>query len=461
MKKCDQGIITRRTFSSIGRDVTFLWLLRVRWAILVCQLFMVTAAIRFFHIQIPLRIALFIIGIGLLSNAYFSKLFLERRREIPGWFPTLVMFCDILLMTILFFQVVSIFNPLSILYIIYIVLGALLLKRSCSYILTVFTATCYSLYFYFATPLPIDQSILTASHHYIHNPEILTVFNRQLDAYFNSHSYFMFFIFFLVVLLIVFPVGQIKTNIEKQEKVFKELDDERLKNEKLATLASFAAGAAHEFSTPLSTIAVASGEMLYHLDNHNSDPSLIEDANLIREQVERCRAILFQMSTDSGKLLGENVEKFNIQELVYEAIIFFKNQPQKKINFHNKVGEMHVIMPARSLKRTVKDLMKNALEASTPGIPVDLFCWKDNQYLYLEVKDRGKGMDKRLVKKAIEPFYTSKGHGNGMGLGLYLAKILANRFGGDLYLTSTPLSGTTATLTFALNRIHAEEKTHC
>jgi two-component system sensor histidine kinase RegB len=450
----EQKIITCQTQQS-GHYITFLWLLRLRWAIIASQSLMIIAGVRIFHLHIPLWLSLVVIGLGLISNTFLYNL-LARKKIIPCWIPALVMFFDIVLMTVLFFQVVSIYNPLGILYIIYIVLGALLLERRCSYGLTAFTLLCYLLFFLFSDPVPIGHSILSASLHCMEHPDIATVFTRQLDVYFRSHSYFMFFIFVLVALLIVYPVAQIKKNMEEQEEVFKELEEERLRNERLASLATFAAGAAHEFSTPLSTIAIASGEMLYHFKKHGGDKNLIDDTRLIRDQVSRCKEILFQMSADSGKLLGEAVDKFSIKELVYEVMALFNFENLQQVNFINKVGELQVVMPVRTLTRTIKELMKNAMDASEPGAPIELTCWKDSQFLYFEVRDHGAGMDATTLKRAMEPFYTSKEPGKGMGLGLYLAKIMANRFGGDLSLASEPAAGTTATLSFALNKIQAD-----
>ena len=457
MSESDQKIINCHTQQS-GQYITFLWLLRLRWAIIASQSFMVIAGIRIFHLHIPLWLTFVVIGLGLISNTFLYNL-LARKKIIPCLIPALVMFFDIMLMTVLFFQVVSIYNPLSILYIIYIVLGALLLERRCSYWLTAFTLLCYVLFFFFSEPIPIEHSILSASLRCIENPEVSAVFTRQLDAYFSSHSYFMFFIFILVALLIVYPVAQIKKNMEEQEEVFKELEEERLRNERLASLATFAAGAAHEFSTPLSTIAIASGEMLYYFKKHGGDKDLIDDTRLIRDQVSRCKEILFQMSADSGKLLGEAVDKFSIKELVYEVMALFNFENLQQVNFVNKVGDLHVVMPVRTLTRTIKELMKNAMDASEPGSPIELTCWKDSQFLYFEVRDHGEGMDATTLKRAMEPFYTSKEPGKGMGLGLYLAKIMANRFGGDLNLSSEPAAGTTATLSFALNKIQADGTT--
>lgn len=452
MNTTDQKIISPTSY--IKQNITFLWLLRLRWATIACQILLLFFSLKIFHLSISPTLTYLTIGLGLISNILLYGL-LRAKKEIPCRMPSLVMSLDVTLMTLLFFNVVSIFNPLNILFIIYIVLGALLLEKTCSYSLAGFTVFCYSLFFYFSDPARLDHSLLAGSDLAGLQPDLLAVFNNQMDAYLRSHSYFMFFIFFLVVILIVYPVGQIKKNMQEQEAVRKELDEEKMRNEKLASLATFAAGAAHEFSTPLSTIAVAAGEMLFHFKKNGGDKNLIDDTRLIRDQVSRCKEILYQMSADSGKLLGEAVDKFSIKELVYEAMALFNFENLQQVNFINQVGDLQVVMPVRTLTRTIRELMKNAMDASEPGSPIDITCRKDANFLYFEVLDHGTGMDPDFLKRAIEPFYTSKQPGKGMGLGLYLAKIMANRFGGDLKLISKPGEGTTAVLTFALERVEA------
>jgi CheY-like chemotaxis protein len=67
-------------------------------------------------------------------------------------------------------------------------------------------------------------------------------------------------------------------------------------------------------------------------------------------------------------------------------------------------------------------------------------------YLKLSVIDTGKGMTSEILKKAIEPFFSSKPLGKGTGLGLSMVHGLAVQLGGALQLSSTVGKGTTATL---------------
>jgi CheY-like chemotaxis protein len=62
------------------------------------------------------------------------------------------------------------------------------------------------------------------------------------------------------------------------------------------------------------------------------------------------------------------------------------------------------------------------------------------------VKDTGVGMDEQTLRRATEPFYTTKGVGKGTGLGLSMVLGMTEQTGGKLYLKSKPGEGTTAEL---------------
>ena len=67
-------------------------------------------------------------------------------------------------------------------------------------------------------------------------------------------------------------------------------------------------------------------------------------------------------------------------------------------------------------------------------------------YVCLTVSDTGPGMDEATLKRATEPFFTTKGAGNGTGLGLSMVDGLAAQSGGAMRITSQPDDGTTVEL---------------
>src|SRR3954468_8958989 len=69
--------------------------------------------------------------------------------------------------------------------------------------------------------------------------------------------------------------------------------------------------------------------------------------------------------------------------------------------------------------------------------------------------DLGVGMDAETLRRAVEPFYTTKGAGRGTGLGLSMVHGLAAQTGGALQLDSAPGRGTTATIYLPLAQMEA------
>jgi two-component system sensor histidine kinase RegB len=65
-------------------------------------------------------------------------------------------------------------------------------------------------------------------------------------------------------------------------------------------------------------------------------------------------------------------------------------------------------------------------------------------------------MDQETLNRAGEPFYTTKETGKGMGLGLYLAKSLAERFGGQLHVYSEQDSETIVSITINIKKVTNE-----
>ena len=111
---------------------------------------------------------------------------------------------------------------------------------------------------------------------------------------------------------------------------------------------------------------------------------------------------------------------------------------------------------ANQLELAILNLAINARDAMPDGGSIDIKvaetrasgdpALKPGNYLKVSVIDTGKGMTAEILKKAIEPFFSSKPLGKGTGLGLSMVHGLAVQLGGALQLSSTVGKGTTATL---------------
>ena len=86
---------------------------------------------------------------------------------------------------------------------------------------------------------------------------------------------------------------------------------------------------------------------------------------------------------------------------------------------------------------------------------------KAGEYVVLGVSDTGIGMSPETIERAIEPFFTTKGPGRGIGLGLSQCYAFARRSGGTLRIDSTPGKGTTVRIMLpAAENILADQAVH-
>ena len=438
-------------------NIAFTWLLHLRWGAVFCQAILILVAYSYLEIAIPLFFVLIIILFEALSNLFFT-FFYRRSQVIPERIFGLVMILDIIFLTALLYYTGGPINPFTFLYLVHIALGAILMSHKWSWGLTFFTVLCYSTFFLNDQSV-FEQIPLLLPGGYIGGDGVGEACHSaiaeytKLSSHMQLHLKGMLLAFTITAFFIVFFVGRIQKALAQHQKTLDILDKERTRSEKLASLATLSAGAAHEFSTPLSTIAVAAGEMLHHLKKEQSDHGLIEDAQLIKNQVKVCKDVLYQMAADAGEHLGEGLEKFSVQQIISTAVNGFSENDQARIRIENTASEFIILVPTRTLVRTIKGLIKNALDASPADAQIILRCFCDENFLYFQVEDKGSGMDEDVLAKATEPFFTTKGQGKGLGLGLFLAQNVAEQLGGTLLLSSRKSHGTTATISFALKHI--------
>jgi two-component system sensor histidine kinase RegB len=108
--------------------------------------------------------------------------------------------------------------------------------------------------------------------------------------------------------------------------------------------------------------------------------------------------------------------------------------------------DLEAYLPAETTRQVLSALVKNALDASAPGSPVEISANIRDNRLLLTVRDFGQGMTAETLAHLGEPFFTTKEPGRGMGLGTFLARVFAENLHGSLEFESAAGEGTTAIL---------------
>jgi len=181
----------------------------------------------------------------------------------------------------------------------------------------------------------------------------------------------------------------------------------------------------------------------------NLPAQAIEDVRLIRDEVTRCRRILDRMNIDNLQRSDEPAVTLSMDDLLTEIRSELKPGQNEMLNLTVDAKLTSLTVRRDALVQSVGILVQNAFDASEQKhTQVSLSFRVEGDDVQVAIEDQGVGMSDEQMKHLGEPFVTTKGPQRGMGLGLFLARLMAEHMGGSLKLRSAVGKGTTSTLTF-------------
>lgn len=407
-------------------------LIRLRWVAIAGQL--VTIGVAAYGLGLPLGLGAlggvlaFEVALNLLAIRLASRP--EARSSLS---LGLFMVVDLFILTALLYLTGGPFNPFSFLYIVHIALAAVILEPRWTWSLGLLSIVCFGLLFIDHRPLPMGHG------------------DGHGAGAFSWHVQGMWVAFAVAAVTITLFVGRLAGTLEQRNEQLDRAREKALRAEKFAALATLATGAAHELATPLSTIAVVSKDLEYEAARRADQSDLVDDARLIRDQVDRCRSILDQLAIDTGQTLGESEAEFELRAVVDEALEPLRGADDLEIDIDPALADARLVGPQRTIAHAVRALVKNASQAATTPAHVRLSVARGDAGICFEVVDDGEGIADDDLARVTEPFFTTKEPGEGMGLGLFLAKSVAETLGGSLQFDRVEPHGTRAALTLPLD----------
>lgn len=223
------------------------------------------------------------------------------------------------------------------------------------------------------------------------------------------------------------------------------------RNRALTAVGQMTAQIAHEIKNPLGSIRFAA-EFLKRTaaTDHASDLPTIE---VIERSVDHLAAIVAQLS-EFARPKKLNRSEINLNDLLDELLPMVADRLNAKDmqvskQYSPNIPDGHY--DGTELRKLFLNLIINAVEASEPNSSIELRTSLngDGQVL-VDIVDRGCGMDAETLRRLFEPFYTTKEKGT--GLGMAIAKHIAELHGGDLSVQSRTGAGTTATVKLPLTK---------
>lgn len=411
-----------------GGQIKLRTLTTLRWVAIAGQIAAIMAGERFFALSLDLGLCSAVIALSVIANMVFQFTYPESKR-LNTREATLMLVFDTVQLGALLGIAGGVNNPFALLIMAPVIVAATALTLKSTLIIGATAVLTVSFVTWIHVPLTTKSG------------EVLLLPEPFAVGYWLA----------IVVSIVFVAIYTRRVSLESQsmrEALFA-TQMALSREQKLTDIGGVVAAAAHELGTPLATMKLVSSEMLSELEPGSE---LYEDAELIREQADRCRDILQSMGR-TGK------DDLHLHQAVLSAVIDEAAEPHqdrgKKIFVQTANGEppgagQPMVLRRPELIHGLRNLIQNAVDFATTTVWVEL-CWSDSR-IAIRVIDDGAGFPPHLLGRIGDPFIrkgsrkerdAQRPEYEGMGLGLFIAKTLLERTGARLNFANgtDPFSG--------------------
>ena len=221
--------------------------------------------------------------------------------------------------------------------------------------------------------------------------------------------------------------------------------------EHFATLGELAAGLAHEIRNPLAGIAGVLDIASRDLPETSPARNVMEDAKQEAVQINRILTELL----DTARPKPPQFRLLDIVGTAEHAVMFARQQAITKriqIEFEVKEALPPVEHDPAQINQVLLNLLLNAIQSmDKPGTIRVVLQQTEDDLVAITVNDEGRGIPPEQLTNIFRPFYTTKGHGT--GLGLSLARRMVESHGGTIGVQSTLGQGTRFTIELPVRRV--------
>lgn len=271
------------------------------------------------------------------------------------------------------------------------------------------------------------------------NPRIKveTLYNETFYIFFDeskllkSLTYFPYIQLLVIIVFVLF--GYIALRSTKQD-------------EQNRVWIGLAKETAHQLGTPTSSLL----GWLEYLRTQNIDPTAIAEMN---KDIIRLTKVVDRFSKiGAATSLSEGV----INEIVGNSVIYFRTRIPKNVTISYNglaMAQQKAMINEALFEWVIENLLKNAMDALSGKGTIDVKLSNDDNWIYIDVKDTGKGIAKGNFKRIFEPGFTTKTRGWGLGLSLS-KRIIEGYHSGKIFVLDSEINKGT-TIRIALKKIYS------
>jgi len=215
--------------------------------------------------------------------------------------------------------------------------------------------------------------------------------------------------------------------------------------QRLSALGKMVATLAHQIRTPLSAALLYASNLgnpkLAESSKTRFQTKLVDRLNELERQVND----MLLMAKGRQDAKADNVAVAQIIDVVMANCEVIAQRKSCEI-FQECLTDASLLANGDALSSAVNNLVMNSLEAGATKIKICAF--EDKEHVILDVIDNGKGLEPHIQQQVLEPFFTTKAQGT--GLGLAVVQSVVRNHGGKIQLSCKPQMGCQVRLSFPM-----------
>lgn len=244
-------------------------------------------------------------------------------------------------------------------------------------------------------------------------------------------------LFWICIFCIIFFVIRSRNNKNENDLKIKNHQRQLLSSNRLATLGEFSTGLAHEINNPLAIVVGKTDILLGAIQNGNYDPTQFQnELNKIHSNSLRISKIIRGLKVFSRDGELDPLELVSLNQILNDATAIAADQlKSKNITFRIiPFLDLQIHCRPNQITQVMLNLISNAIDAIesqvSPWIQIEVRVGSEVDIL---ITDSGSGIAAEIVKKMMDPFFTTKSAHKGTGLGLSISYGIVKDHNGLLY----------------------------
>jgi two-component system phosphate regulon sensor histidine kinase PhoR len=269
----------------------------------------------------------------------------------------------------------------------------------------------------------IDFKVPVFKNDFYTGPKYLLVSFPNKSSYVIKSMWLMFLLSLVFTAAIIATFWNTLLQMQKQKRISQIKTD-------------FINNMTHEFKTPIATINLAIDAMRNPRVSNNQE-KLFHYSDVIRQENKRMHAQVekvLKLAMLDNQEIEINKEKIEVNELVTQAISHVALQVEQRegaIETHLDSNELFIDADHTHIENVLVNILDNANKYSPEKPDILVTTHSDNNFVYIKISDKGKGMTQEVRKQVFERFYREergnihnvKGHGLGLSYALEMIKL--------------------------------------